>query len=192
MALIVVCIAQNILSITNYIHGVLTTSTKNTAPMEQYLRVCSDTKSNQIIFTGFNHQSSSGIVRVAHAQHQWQHIVVPHCQAMTGSNSSGSLSWSLRSQGTINPANQAAVSTCKANATWGKEHVKEMLDFLIDKLPEMGDGEFKMQTWNQVAVHMRSKFPLAEGEGERTAESCRSKFTRVCIISRSLIIKCAY
>ncbi|KIM62854.1 hypothetical protein SCLCIDRAFT_118751, partial [Scleroderma citrinum Foug A] len=62
---------------------------------------------------------------------------------------------------------------------WGKEHVKEMLDFLIDKLPEMGDGEFKMQTWNQVAVHMRSKFPLAEGEGERTAESCRSKFTRL-------------
>ena len=53
-----------------------------------------------------------------------------------------------------------------------------MLDFLIDKLPEMGDGEFKMQTWDQVAVHMRSKFPLAEGEGERMAESCRSKFTR--------------
>ena len=156
------------------------------------VRTPNQTKLFLLDSTTRDHRSSSGIVRVAHAQHQWQHIVVPRCQAMTGSNSSGSSSWSLRSRGTINPANQAAVSTRKANATWGKEHVKEMLDFLIDKLPEMGDGEFKMQTWNQVAVHMRSKFPLAEGEGERTAESCRSKFTRVRIISRSLIIKCAY
>ena len=54
--------------------------------------------------------------------------------------------------------------------------MKEMLDFLIDKLPEMGEGDFKMQVWHQVEGHLRSKFPLVEGEGVRTAESCKSKF----------------
>ncbi|KIM54884.1 hypothetical protein SCLCIDRAFT_95838, partial [Scleroderma citrinum Foug A] len=55
---------------------------------------------------------------------------------------------------------------------WGSEHVKEMLNFLINRLSEMGKGSFKAQVWNQVVAHMRSKFPLTEGEGERTAESC--------------------
>ena len=43
--------------------------------------------------------------------------------------------------------------------------MKEMLNFLIDKLPEMGEGDFKMQVWHQVEGHLRSKFPLVEGEG---------------------------
>ena len=109
---------------------------------------------------------------------------------MTGSNSSGSSSRSLRSQGVVNPADlqSTAATTRKANAHWGSEHVKEMLNFLIDRLSEMGKGGFKAQVWNQVAAHMRSKFLLTEGEGERTAESCKSKFSRVRLVSQSLII----
>ncbi|KIM51298.1 hypothetical protein SCLCIDRAFT_90842, partial [Scleroderma citrinum Foug A] len=45
---------------------------------------------------------------------------------------------------------------------WGSEHVKEMLDFLIDRLSEMGEGGFKAQVWNQVAAHMRSKFKYSQ------------------------------
>ena len=104
---------------------------------------------------------------------------------MTESNSSGLLSWSLHSQGVINPADiqSTAATTHKANTHWGSEHVKEMLNFLIDRLSEMSEGSFKSQIWNQVAAHMRSKFPLTEGEGKRTADSCKSKFSQVCLVS---------
>ena len=109
---------------------------------------------------------------------------------MTGSNSSGSSSQSLHSQVVVNPADlqSTATTTRKANAHWGSEHIKEMLNFLIDRLSEMGKGSFKAQVWNQVAAHMRSKFPLTEGEGERTAELCKSKFSQVCLVSQLLII----
>ena len=104
---------------------------------------------------------------------------------MTGSNSSDLSSQSLCSQGVVNPADlqSTAATTHKVNAHWGSEHVKEMLNFLINRLSEMGEGGFKAQVWNQVVAHMRSKFPLTEGEGERTAESCKSKFSRVCLVS---------
>ena len=104
---------------------------------------------------------------------------------MTGSNSSGLSSRSLHSQGVINPADlqSTATTTHKANTHWGGEHVKEMLNFLIDRLSEMGKGSFKAQVWNQVVAHMRSKFPSTEGEGERTAESCKSKFSWVRLVS---------
>lgn len=84
-----------------------------------------------------------------------------------GSNSSGPSSWSLRSGGTVNPVHLPSLNSnhIKPNASWGDVHVKEMLNFLIDKLPEMGEGDFKMQVWHQVEGHLRSKFPLVEGEG---------------------------
>ncbi|KIM50555.1 hypothetical protein SCLCIDRAFT_145191 [Scleroderma citrinum Foug A] len=45
---------------------------------------------------------------------------------------------------------------------WGNKHVKEMLNFLINKLPEMGDGDFKMQTWHQLFIWSQSFLWLKE------------------------------
>ncbi|KAG6376237.1 hypothetical protein JVT61DRAFT_2213 [Boletus reticuloceps] len=76
---------------------------------------------------------------------------------MGRSNSSGSSSMSLRSHGVINPVNFSAMSSTKHHkpkAVWRPADVKEMLDFLIEKLAEMGDGDFKAQTWNQLAEYL--------------------------------------
>ena len=90
------------------------------------------------------------------------HTLAQHCSpcipVMVQSTSSGS-SQSLHSQSIIDLVLIQSVApsiTCKAKAMWGDEHVKEMLNLLIDKLPEMGDGDFKMQIWNQVVDHSSS------------------------------------
>jgi hypothetical protein len=70
----------------------------------------------------------------------------------------------------------------KPKAVWRSAHIKEMLDFLIGKLSEMGEGDFKTQTWNQVGDHLRNKFPVAVGEGPKSADACKQKFSRVCPI----------
>ncbi|KIM61344.1 hypothetical protein SCLCIDRAFT_70119, partial [Scleroderma citrinum Foug A] len=61
-------------------------------------------------------------------------------------------------------------------AHWGSEHVKEMLNFLINRLSEMGEGGFKAQVWNQVT----------EGEGERTAEFKYSQLSNDFMIVQGL------
>ena len=68
----------------------------------------------------------------------------------------------------------------KPKAVLRPAHISEMLDFLIGKLSEMGEGDFKAQTWNRVADHLRNKFPLAVGEGDKSADACKQKFSRVC------------
>ena len=109
------------------------------------------------------------------------------CTIMGCSNSSGSSSSrSLRSHGVINPidfkASMSLTDAPKLKAVWDPPHVKEMLSFLIGRLPEMGEGDFKPQVWNQLANHLRKKFSLAAGKGERTADACKSKFGCVCPI----------
>jgi hypothetical protein len=66
----------------------------------------------------------------------------------------------------------------KERAHWTSEDETALVACLLKHKPEAGDGvNFKGSTWSQVAKEMEE---LKTKGGEKTAESCKTKWSKVC------------
>jgi hypothetical protein len=66
----------------------------------------------------------------------------------------------------------------KERATWTQDDETALITFLLKHKSEAGDGgNFKSSTWTLVATKMNG---LKKKGGEKTADSCKGKWTRVC------------
>ncbi|KAG1744742.1 hypothetical protein EDB19DRAFT_1906458 [Suillus lakei] len=110
---------------------------------------------------------------------------------MSDKSSSGSLH-SLCSRGTIDVTSAAASGGMigKAPAVWSKAEEITLLEFLLQVLPSSGDGGFKLATFNQASVHLKTRHPHQRG-AEKSGGVCKNKWTALGKAYRSVIeIKC--
>ncbi|KAG1746877.1 hypothetical protein EDB19DRAFT_1905704 [Suillus lakei] len=110
---------------------------------------------------------------------------------MSDKSSSSSLH-SLCTRGTIDVTSTAASGGMirKAPVVWSKVEEITLLKFLLQALPSSGDGGFKLTTFNQASVHLKTRHPHQRG-AEKSGGVCKNKWTVLRKAYRSVIeIKC--
>ncbi|KIM57280.1 hypothetical protein SCLCIDRAFT_130785 [Scleroderma citrinum Foug A] len=55
--------------------------------------------------------------------------------------------------------------SCKKAANWSAEDTTTLLEFLLEELPKIGDGNFKRSTWTAAASLISTKHKITKGGG---------------------------
>ena len=64
----------------------------------------------------------------------------------------------------------------KKAANWSAEDTTTLLEFLLEELPKIGDGNLKRSMWTAAASLISTKHKITKGGGVKDADACECRF----------------